>query len=134
MPVTQTTSLKWQHEHPPRRRLWHGRLRWGRRLSRLRRGRRFRARWIRRRWVRWRWLRRRWIRRCREQHSSSYGNTTSTTQSMLPDLKDIGGGPVTVINPYCYDYWRQPSHFHPVSHMQPAKPAPSSDEDPVREP
>ena len=46
--------------------------------------------------------------------SSSYSNTTSSTESVLPDMKDIGGGPLTIINPYCYEYWkygRVPSGF-----------------------
>ena len=55
--------------------------------------------------------------------SSSYSNTTSTTETTFPDMNDTGGGPVTVINPYCYDYWKQPGHFHQVSHAQSAKPA-----------
>jgi hypothetical protein len=55
--------------------------------------------------------------------SGSYSNTTSTTETTFPDMNDTGGGPVTVINPYCYDYWNQPGHFHLVSHAQPAKPA-----------
>jgi hypothetical protein len=60
--------------------------------------------------------------------SSSYTNTTSSTETTLPDLNDTGGGPVTLVNPYCYDYWKQPGHFQLVSQAQrpmPEKPRPS---------
>lgn len=38
-------------------------------------------------------------------------NTTDTASSQswvktFPDLNDGGGGPVMLINPYCFDYWR----------------------------
>jgi len=59
--------------------------------------------------------------------SSSYSNTTSTTETVQPDMIDTGGGPVTIINPYCHDYWKQPSHFRSVSHVTPPGPAPATD-------
>jgi hypothetical protein len=39
-------------------------------------------------------------------------NTTDTASSQswvktFPDLNDGGGGPVILINPYCFDYWKQ---------------------------
>ncbi len=38
-------------------------------------------------------------------------NTTNSSSSQswvktFPDLKDAGGGPVYLINPFCFDYWR----------------------------
>ena len=58
--------------------------------------------------------------------SSSYSNTTSTTETTFPDMNDTGGGPVTVINPYCHGYWKQPGHFHLVSPALPAETGPSA--------
>ncbi len=41
------------------------------------------------------------------------GNTSSNFQidsylyeQRFPDMNDTGGGPITIINPYCLDYWR----------------------------
>ncbi|HEX4145106.1 MAG TPA: hypothetical protein VHY91_16485 [Pirellulales bacterium] len=59
--------------------------------------------------------------------SSSYGNTSSSTQSVLPDMNDTGGGPATFINPYCHGYWKQPGHFRLVTHAKPPAPAPATD-------
>ena len=47
--------------------------------------------------------------------ASFNGNTIRTTDTSdsqswvktFPDLNDGGGGPVMLINPYCFDYWRQ---------------------------
>jgi hypothetical protein len=36
--------------------------------------------------------------------SSSSGSSYTHT---FPDLNDTGGGPVTVINPFCHDYWKK---------------------------
>jgi hypothetical protein len=33
-------------------------------------------------------------------------STTRDYSITYPDLNDHGGGPVTIINPYCFDYWR----------------------------
>jgi hypothetical protein len=66
--------------------------------------------------------------------SSSYSNTTSSTETVLPDMNDAGGGSVTIINPYCHDYWKQPSHFRLVTGVEPAAPAPATDFTPSPEP
>lgn len=66
--------------------------------------------------------------------SSSYSNTSTSTESVLPDMNDTGGGPATIINPYCYDYWKQPSHFRLVTGVKPAAPAAPPDFNPVPEP
>ena len=60
--------------------------------------------------------------------SSSYSNESSTTTGIYPDLNDDGGGPVTIINPYCYDYWcKQPGHYRVAQRLagpQPTAQAP----------
>lgn len=37
-------------------------------------------------------------------NDSSFSKSYTTT---YPDLNDGGGGPVFIINPFCFDYWRQ---------------------------
>ena len=113
MPVKRTTVSSGQPELPAGRRLWHGRLWRGRRLSGLLRWRRlwrFRVGWIR-------------AGGGGNNMSNSYTNTTTTMDTTFPDMNDTGGGPTTFINPYCHDYWKQSSHFHLMSPAQPPKPA-----------
>jgi hypothetical protein len=66
--------------------------------------------------------------------SSSYSNTSTYTESVLPDMNDAGGGPATIINPYCHNYWKQPNHFRLVTHLEPSAPAPAPDFIPSPEP
>ncbi len=38
--------------------------------------------------------------------TTSFDSSSYKYTQMYPDLNDNGGGPITIINPYCLDYWR----------------------------
>jgi len=37
--------------------------------------------------------------------SRTFSNSSRSFNMTYPDMNDFGGGPVTIINPFCYDFW-----------------------------
>lgn len=53
-----------------------------------------------------------------ERSDSSYSYTQT-----YPDLNDCGGGPITIINPYCRKYWAEHAADKPVTVTHRSQPA-----------